>query len=224
MPTKAVYISDLLAEIGRTDKTSAASGWFDDVYQLLNNYHNWSYLDTKATRPTVADTFVYGWPSDFRACSVVYMDTGDTNSRKLIYKGLPEFTRLYPRVESIAASWPVHWTNYDGQLMIAPRPAGVWNLRLIYTANPPQLTDQQSPLFSVDFDHMFRSGLRGYGYASIREFDKSKYNFDLFFKLMDEKKKKDQDVVSDESFLQRFQGGIPAGPEYWLDPMVRRVN
>jgi hypothetical protein len=225
MATKASYITSLLAEVGRPDKVGPAGEWFDDVYQMLNNYADWKYLETKATRATVANTFVYGWPADFRTCTLLKLDTGDTNSRKLTYLGQPEFERLYPKLESVAAGYPVHWTHYNRNLIIAPKPSAVWTMEITYVFNPPSISDLDSVIFSVDFDHIFRSGMRGHGYALIREYDKAKYNFDLFFKLMEEKKKKlEVAIVKDESFLQPFGGNSKPPAEYWNDPMIRSVN
>ena len=225
MATKASYITSLLTEIGRPDKVGAAGEWFDDVYQMLNNYADWKYLETKATRLTEANTFMYGWPLDFRTCTLLKLDTGDTNSRKLVYKGQPEFERLYPRVADIAAGYPVHWTHYNNKLMMAPKPSSIWTLEITYVFNPPSISDLNQVIFSVDFDHIFRSGMRGHGYALIREYDKAKYNFDLFFKLMADKKKAlEVETVKDESFLQPFKGASRPPSEYWNDPMIRSVS
>lgn len=221
MTTKAQYITSVLTEIGRLDLVATGEEWFDDVYRMLNNYTDWSFLERRATRATVAGTYRYSLPADFRACSLLYLDTGDSQSRKIEYKSLAEFIQMYPRVEQTSSGVPVHRTTYNNMLLIAPKPSGVWTMNILYTYNPPAIASGQSPVFTDEFDHIMRSGLRGHAYARIKEYEKSKYNFDLFFTLMEQlSKKQSGEPEKDLMFLQPFRGNVVFTGEYWADPLI----
>jgi hypothetical protein len=225
MATKGLLISSVLTEVGRTDLATRADEWFDEIYQAVLTYHDWSFITTRATRGTTVDLYRLGLPADFRKLYALYLDTGDSTAQKIKQLGLSEFTRLYPRVEAQAAGRPSVYTIYNNTLLLAPKcSTATWTLALIYTYNPPNITTNEVPVIPDRMHNALKSGLRSLFYASIKEFEKADKQSGAFTKLLELYKRDDEDDTDDELFLQRF---VPSGfnypTEYWANPLVMSV-
>lgn len=222
MATKAQLINSVLVEVGRTDKATAAEEWFDEIYQAFLTYHDWSFITTRATRGTTVDLYRVGLPLDFRKLAALYLDTGASDAKKLDKLGLTDFTRKFPRVESLAAGTPSVYTEYNNTLLLAPKcSSSAWSLALIYTYNPPNITSNQTPIIPERMYNALKEGLRGLFYANIKEFEKSDKKMTAFDSLLKLYKADDEDSNDDEIYLQPFSGrGNVALSEYWLNPAV----
>jgi len=223
MATKQSFIDSVLSEIGRADKQTAAEEWFDDIYQTVISYNDWSFITVLATRATVANTYKYALPLDFRKRHALWMDTGNSNSRKLDPLNLLQFVEKYPRLESLAAAEPIHYTTYGNVLIIAPKPSSIWTFQLVYTYNPPNLTVGQTPIIPERWYNCLRLGLRAKAYDSIREFEKGKAHmekFDGYLKLM---QKDDKEEGDDDLRLKKYRGAPSYPSEYWLRPDILSV-
>ena len=224
MSTKGQLITSVLSEVGRTDLTTAAAEWFDDVYQTVSSFHDWSCLDVRATRASAVNLYRVALPSDCRKVKTVYLDTGDANSRKLVPCALAEFTRLHPRPESESIGKPTNYAEYNGKLLLAPPcQLATWTLSLIYTYNPSNIADGDTPVFPAQFYQAIRAGLRAFAYSHIREYEKSDKNFTRLKDFLELEKKSDEDSRDDELFLQPFLCASTPPSEYWARPEIMRV-
>jgi len=223
--TKDQIIATALGLVGRADLTARAGEWFDDVYQLILGYADWSFITTRATRATVVNTYRYALPIDFRSPDTLWIDTGDTNSRKLDKKGIPDFHRRYPRLESLAAGYPRDYTVYDDKLLIAPKPSSSsWTMMLIYTYNPVNLTGGQTPIIPDYLMPALRIGLRSFIYADIKSYTKSEADMKIVDGILQAGKKRDEGEDRDELFLKPFMSQEPAPNEYWANPLIMSVS
>lgn len=224
MATKDAICLGVVTEIGRTDLLIDAATWFDDIYALVNSYGDWQYLEVLATRATVANTYKYALPADFRNARLIYCDTGDSNSRKLVKRGIHDFVRRHPRIDSEGGSTPEEYATYGGNLLLAPKPSAVYTLRLIYIYNPPALSGSSTPITPEKWLGVLRMGIRGHAYARIREFEKSASTFKEFFENLKVMLKEEENDGTDDMRLKRFGESGTLQGEYWKMPEVRYVG
>lgn len=225
MATKGQLINSVLTEVGRLDKAAAAEEWFDEIYQALLTAHDWSFITTRATRPTAVGLYRVALPLDFRKMYALYLDTGTSSAQKLSPLGLAEFTRRFPRPESLAAGKPSAYATYNNNLLLAPKcDSAADSLALIYTYNPPNITSNETPVVPERMYNALKAGMRGLFYGNIKEFEKAEKQMGMYSKMVDLYMADDVDASDDAIVLRPFENSNIIVPgEYWNNPLIKSM-
>jgi hypothetical protein len=163
---------------------AAIPGWVNDTYQEVLARYDWSFLSATAERETVAGTYRYALPGDFREVRIVILDDG-TSSLELPVFTNEKFDHAHPDLDSEAAGTPAESTIIYGvddttgeqysEVWLAPPPNAVFTLRMRYYINYGNLSGTDTPRFPARFHQLLVYGGTELGMARLREYQASQF-------------------------------------------------
>lgn len=246
MPTTGNNLIAAVAnELNRTDLDTSGSqvavtqrALNDAMRDLFNRYaFSWRVVDPPMTITLTAGTTLYDTSSGgtlLQDLYVVYLDTGDLQTRPLTEWPLWRFRRKFANLAYLPNGWPEWFTRVDQyKVQVAPPPqSSSWSLKAYYSpefvditnfaANITQVTPRAFEVVKV----MMLARLKRWEYTTTS--DDGTVTLAAAYQLAEKmiqdliKEDKDNPNISYEMQGANF-GGLPLTMSYWASPFVRNL-
>ena len=171
-------VEEVRANIRRKSTALADSRiitWLNWSQEMIASWHTYEEMRTNFTGTTSNDEKSYGFPDRMKDIHSMVLDTGDSESRKLIYVPARYFDKKVPRPEQTDSGKPNYYVDYGVNFELYRIPDASYTLKLRCSLFPEDLdagTDESDLLRK---DPLICTTATMLGLASLREVEDATY-------------------------------------------------
>jgi len=234
--TRDDFVEEIRANIRRSSTVLADSRirlWLNWGQNLLSNWHTYEEMKKKYTGTTVASQPDYGFPTNMKDIQSMVINTGDSESRKLIHVPARSFDKIIPRKAQHDEGIPAWYVDYGVNFEVFKIPDDEYTFDLRCSLFPADFnTASADATYDVVSGLLRKDALLSalgtmYGFLSLRELEDATYWKEEYVTTMFQASILGDHVASDwEPIARGFGTGVGSNTaisSYLANPLINGV-